>query len=279
MKGVYDQISRDCSRNILSNYSTSFSMGTMIFPSKTRCAISSIYGYVRLADEIVDTFKDFPQSELMAEFNRDTWLAIERRISTNPVLNAFQEVVHQYAIKRSHINAFLRSMETDLDIGDHNNETYDDYIYGSAEVVGLMCLHVFVKGDQAAYDKLSESARKLGSAFQKINFLRDIREDNLDLNRQYFPDLQKGDRINESVKRQIEEEIKEEFELAYEGVLQLPGRIRLAVWVAFVYYRGLLAKIKRVNSQELMDQRIRISNPQKFYLLFLTTIRYYLDLK
>ena len=278
MKSIYDDISQDCSRSILMRYSTSFSLGTRIFPQETRLAIIAIYGFVRLADEIVDSFLDYPQAELMEEFKKDTWLAIDRRISTNPVLNAFQHVVHQYNIKKEHITAFLFSMETDLAIQNHDRETYDTYIYGSAEVVGLMCLHVFVKGDSSMFDQLEMSARKLGSAFQKVNFLRDIKEDNLDLNRQYFPGLEEGQWISELIKSRIEHEISVEFDEAWEGIKQLKGRVRLGVWVAYVYYRRLLNKIQGVNPGELRNRRIRISNPVKLALLFWTTIRFYLNL-
>ncbi len=279
MKETYDRISRTCCHTILNKYSTSFSLGTRIFPGKERSAITSIYGFVRLADEIVDTFHDYPQADLFEEFSQDTWLALDRKISTNPVLNAFQEVVHQYGIREEHISSFLSSMKADLTIQEHDRDSYDAYIFGSAEVVGLMCLHVFVKGDEARFEELKVPARKLGSAFQKVNFLRDIREDNLALNRQYFPDLQQGEWITESIKRRIENEIIQEFDEAWEGIRHLRGRVRLGVWVAYVYYRRLLHKIQKANPQDLRSRRIRISNPAKFVLLFWTTIRFYLHLK
>ena len=279
MKATFDKISNDCSYSILTRYSTSFSLGTRIFPRKIRSAITSIYGFVRLADEIVDTFHDYPQDELFREFREHTRKALDRKISVNPVLNSFQKVVHQYDIREEHISSFLDSMESDLSIQEHDKDSYDTYIFGSAEAVGLMCLHVFVNGDDDRFDELKEPARKLGSAFQKVNFLRDIREDNLALKRQYFPDLDQGEWITESIKRRIESEINQEFDDAWEGIEQLKGRVRLGVWVAYVYYRRLLEKIRRVDSQELMHRRVRISNPSKFILLFWTTVRYYLNLK
>ncbi len=279
MKETYDHISRICSHTILKNYSTSFSLGTRIFPRTERTAITCIYGFVRLADEIVDTFHDYPQGDLFKEFKQDTWKALERRISTNPVLQAFQEVVHQYRIRPEHIAAFLSSMEADLTVHTHDRSSYDNYIFGSAEVVGLMCLHVFVKGDDAKFDELEGSARKLGSAFQKVNFLRDVREDNMTLDRQYFPGLEYGEWMTESVKRQIENEINQEFQEALEGIRHLRGRVRLGVWVAYVYYRRLLYKIQKVDPQDLRSRRIRVSNPVKFVLLFWTTVRFYLNIK
>lgn len=279
MKETYDEISRNCSHNILIRYSTSFSLGTRIFPRDVRSAVAGIYGFVRLADEIVDTFQDYPQAILMEEFKKDTWSAINRGISTNPVLNAFQEVVRQYGVREEHIASFLASMEADLTIKDHDRLSYNNYIFGSAEAVGLMCLHVFVKGDETRFKQLEMPARKLGSAFQKINFLRDIREDNQALKRQYFPELQQGEWITEPIKNKIESEISEDFTEALEGIRRLKGRVRLGVWVAYVYYVRLLNKIRCITSQELMDKRIRVSNPAKVMLLFWTTVRFYLHLK
>lgn len=274
MRALYDSISLDCNRRIMHVYSTSFSLGARLFGLEIRKAIGAIYGYVRVADEIVDTFHDAPQEDMLAEFDEATWKAIERRISTNPVLHAFQEVVHRYNMDHDHIKRFLRSMEMDLTMKTYDRDMYDEYILGSAEVVGLMCLHVFVKGDPAEYERLKPAAMKLGSAFQKVNFLRDLQEDSAELGRRYFPNLPDLKALNPVIKHEIEQEIQDEFDIALQGIKQLPREARLGVYVAYIYYRHLLQKIKRKSSAQLLSQRVRIPNAQKIALLFWSMLKF-----
>lgn len=274
MRALYDSISLDCNRRIMHVYSTSFSLGARLFGLEIRKAIGAIYGYVRVADEIVDTFHDAPQEDMLAEFDEATWKAIERRISTNPVLHAFQEVVHRYNMDYDHIKRFLRSMEMDLTMKTYDRDMYDEYILGSAEVVGLMCLHVFVKGDTTEYERLKPAAMKLGSAFQKVNFLRDLQEDSAELGRRYFPNLPDLKALNPEIKHEIEQEIQAEFDIALQGIKQLPREARLGVYVAYIYYRHLLQKIKRKSSAQLLSQRVRIPNAQKIALLFWSMLKF-----
>ncbi len=278
MRMLYDKIAFDCNRNIMTSYSTSFSLGARLFARDIRKAISAIYGFVRVADEIVDTFADSPQRAMLDEFTGETWKAIQRRISANPVLHAFQLVVHQYQIEHEHIASFLKSMKMDLDQTTHDRASYDNYIYGSAEVVGLMCLHVFVRGNHALYLQLKPAAMKLGSAFQKVNFLRDIRQDANVLGRQYFPELRDNEAITEACKLKIETEIQKEFDEAFEGIRKLPKGSKLGVYVAYIYYRKLLGKIKNVEPHDIMNQRIRVPDVQKIGLLLWSVLKYRLHL-
>jgi len=252
MIDLYHKISVDASKNVTQLYSTSFSMGIKLLDKNIHDAIFSIYGFVRLADEIVDTFHDYPKSEMLQEFKEDTYKALDRKISVNPILHAFQMVVNKYSIDRDLIDKFLLSMEQDLNDIQYSSDGYKEYIVGSAEVVGLMCLKVFVNGDNDLYFNLEEPARKLGAAFQKINFLRDVKADYQELGRTYFPgvDLEK---FTPDEKLKIEEDIQDDFECALEGIIKLPSSSRLGVYVAYRYYFSLFKKIKKVSSDRLME--------------------------
>ena len=267
MIDLYHKISVDASKNITQLYSTSFSMGIKLLDKNIHDAIFSIYGFVRLADEIVDTFHDYPKSEMLQEFKEDTYKALDRKISVNPILHAFQMVVNKYSIDRDLIDKFLLSMEQDLNDIQYSSDGYKEYIVGSAEVVGLMCLKVFVNGDNDLYFNLEEPARKLGAAFQKINFLRDVKADYQELGRTYFPgvDLEK---FTPDEKLKIEEDIQDDFECALEGIIKLPSSSRLGVYVAYRYYFSLFKKIKKVSSDRLMEERIRVPNTKKILITF-----------
>ena len=267
MIDLYHKISVDASKNITQLYSTSFSMGIKLLDKNIHDAIFSIYGFVRLADEIVDTFHDYPKSEMLQEFKEDTYKALDRKISVNPILHAFQMVVNKYSIDRDLIDKFLLSMEQDLNDIQYSSDGYKEYIVGSAEVVGLMCLKVFVNGDNDLYFSLEEPARKLGAAFQKINFLRDVKADYQELGRTYFPgvDLEK---FTPDEKLKIEEDIQDDFECALEGIIKLPSSSRLGVYVAYRYYFSLFKKIKKVSSDRLMEERIRVPNTKKIFITF-----------
>jgi phytoene/squalene synthetase len=264
---LYHKISVDASKNVTQLYSTSFSMGIKLLDKNIHDAIFSIYGFVRLADEIVDTFHDYPKSEMLQEFKEETYKALDRKISVNPILHAFQMVVNKYSIERDLIDKFLLSMEQDLNDIQYSSAGYKEYIVGSAEVVGLMCLKVFVNGDDDLYFKLEESARKLGAAFQKINFLRDVKADYQELGRTYFPgvDLEK---FTPDEKLKIEEDIQDDFECGLEGIIKLPSSSRLGVYVAYRYYFSLFKKIKKVSSDRLMEERIRVPNSKKLLITF-----------
>ena len=264
---LYHKISVDASKNVTQLYSTSFSMGIKLLDKNIHDAIFSIYGFVRLADEIVDTFHDYPKSEMLQEFKEETYKALDRKISVNPILHAFQMVVNKYSIDRDLIDKFLLSMEQDLNDIQYSSVGYKEYIVGSAEVVGLMCLKVFVNGNNDLYFKLEEPARKLGAAFQKINFLRDVKADYQELGRTYFPgvDLEK---FTPDEKLKIEEDIHDDFECALEGIIKLPSSSRLGVYVAYRYYFSLFKKIKKVSSDRLMEERIRVPNTKKLLITF-----------
>jgi 15-cis-phytoene synthase len=264
---LYHKISVDASKNITQLYSTSFSMGIKLLDKTIHDAIFSIYGFVRLADEIVDTFHDYPKSEMLQEFKDETYKALDRKISVNPILHAFQMVVNKYSIDRDLIDKFLLSMEQDLNDIQYSSAGYKEYIVGSAEVVGLMCLKVFVNGNNDLYFKLEEPARRLGAAFQKINFLRDVKADYQELGRTYFPgvDLEK---FTPDEKLKIEEDIQDDFECALEGIIKLPSSSRLGVYVAYRYYFSLFKKIKKVSSDRLMEERIRVPNTKKLLITF-----------
>ena len=267
MIDLYHKISVDASKNVTQLYSTSFSMGIKLLDKNIHNAIFSIYGFVRLADEIVDTFHDYPKSEMLQEFKEETYKALDRKISVNPILHAFQMVVNKYSIDRDLIDKFLISMEQDLNDIKYSSVGYKEYIVGSAEVVGLMCLKVFVNGDNDLYFKLEEPARKLGAAFQKINFLRDVKADYQELGRTYFPgvDLEK---FTPEEKLKIEDDIQDDFECALEGIIKLPSSSRLGVYVAYRYYFSLFKKIKKVSSDRLMEERIRVPNTKKLLITF-----------
>lgn len=269
MKAIYDKISTETSKSITKNYSTSFSLGIRFLAKRFREPIYNIYGFVRVADEIVDTFHGSPQKEMLAEFRNETDLAIARKISTNPVLQSFQKVVNEYYIDHELIKTFLDSMEMDLSKIEYDKDQYEKYILGSAEVVGLMCLRVFVDKDKALYEKLKPSAMKLGSAFQKINFLRDLKEDYQNLGRMYFPGVEMTE-FNDKVKAVLEKEIAADFHEGYLGIKQLPKSSRFGVYVAYIYYSKLLKSISKKPANTLLHERVSIPNYRK-YGLFLTS--------
>lgn len=273
MKELFDTSSFEISRLVTRQYSTSFSLGIKLFHPSIRKAIYGIYGFVRYADEIVDSFSMYDRSGLMSEFIRDYNLAIERKISINPVLNAFQHILHRYDLKELS-DVFLESMVMDLHKSNyHSREDYEKYIYGSADVVGLMCLKVFVNGDVQEYNRLKDYATKLGSAFQKVNFLRDFRADNELLGRSYFPNVAFDD-LNEKATKEIISEIREDFYQAKIGIRKLPMTARLGVYLAYKYYYVLLRKIERKGVESILNNRIRISNALKMVLVVKTYIRY-----
>lgn len=266
MKNLFDQISFATSKLVTKKYSTSFSLGIHCLHNKFHQAIYSIYGFVRFADEIVDSFQDYDKRILLSEFKEETYKSIERKISLNPILNSFQQVVLDYKIEQELIDTFLRSMEMDLEKADHNLQSYNEYILGSAEVVGLMCLRVFAEGNNELYESLKPTAMKLGAAFQKVNFLRDLKEDYKTLGRVYFPKINL-DQFTELEKKEIEIEIQSDFDEALKGIKKLPVSSRFGVYVAYVYYSALFAKIKTVSSAKIMQERIRIPNYKKISLL------------
>lgn len=265
MKTLFDNVSRKSSKMVTNEYSTSFSLGIRFLNKTFREPIYGIYGFVRFADEIVDSFHDYDKGTLLEEFKRDTYLAIERGISLNPILNSFQEVVRQYKIETYLIETFLNSMEMDLNKKNYSDEGYKAYILGSAEVVGLMCLRVFVQGDDKLYEHLKPSAMSLGSAFQKINFLRDLHADYLGMGRVYFPGLE-IEKMDIESKQQIEADIEDDFNDGLKGIKQLPKQARLGVYVAYIYYRSLFNKIKKLQPEAVLSERVRIPNPQKVAL-------------
>jgi phytoene/squalene synthetase len=263
---LYTQTCLDCSKIITNNYSTSFSLGIKAFDKKFRAPIYAIYGFVRFADEIVDTFHDQDKESLIIQFRKDTVEAIERKISLNPVLHAFQLVVNKYHIEFHLIDAFLKSMEMDLDKTRYTDDSYKTYIYGSAEVVGLMCLRVFCEGNHQLYDILLPKARSLGAAFQKINFLRDIKSDFEERGRTYFPGID-FTKFTEADKIEIEKDIKADFDDALEGIKLLPQGSKLGVYIAYVYYLKLFEKIRDTSAQTIANKRIRIPDTQKIFLM------------
>lgn len=273
---LYNSTCSECSRLITRRYSTSFSLGIRLFHRRFRGPIYGIYGFVRFADEIVDTFHNHDKDALLRRFREDTYRAIEERISLNPVLHAFQEVVHRYGIEMELIDAFLDSMEMDLSKNAYDERGYQQYIYGSAEVVGLMCLRVFCEGNDAQYQSLKAPACRLGAAFQKINFLRDIRSDYDERGRVYFPGVDFS-RFDNAAKQQIEEDIQADFDVALEGIRRLPDGSRLGVYLAYKYYTQLFAKIKRAPAQRVAEERFRVSDKRKVYLLFSSAVRHQLN--
>jgi len=277
MKQLFDDVSVKCSKLTTKSYSTSFSLGIRFLAPDLRNPIYSVYGFVRFADEIVDTFHGYDKKDLLKRFKKDTYRAIDERISLNPILNSFQQVVHEYNLDTQCIETFLKSMEMDLYKDSYSKEEYDNYILGSAEVVGLMCLSVFLRGDQKRYAELKPYAMKLGSAFQKINFLRDLHADYQSLGRTYFPgiDLQQ---FGEEERLEIESDIDKDFAMGYEGIKMLPKDARFGVFVAYVYYYKLFKKIKNKSTQDILTNRIRISNKRKFALFFGSYLRHSFNL-
>ncbi|WP_010135957.1 phytoene/squalene synthase family protein [Ochrovirga pacifica] len=277
MKALFDNTSYQCSQLITKSYSTSFSMGILLFKPSIRPAIYAIYGFVRYADEIVDTFLEFPQQELLDEFEADYYKALERKISLNPILNAFQEVVHRYDLQ-PFVKDFLKSMRRDLSQTIYiSQQDYEAYIYGSADVVGLMCLRVFVNNNEEKFRELKPYAMKLGSAFQKVNFLRDLKDDLENLDRSYFPNLTTLP-MSPETKQEIINDIEADFEQALVGIKKLPIESKMGVYLAYKYYLKLLNKLKATTSEEIMNQRIRVSNSTKILILMRAYTKYSLRL-
>ncbi|MCU0324425.1 MAG: phytoene/squalene synthase family protein [Spirosomaceae bacterium] len=263
---LYEKTTFGCSKLITEQYSTSFTLGIKTLDKRFHNPIFAIYGFVRYADEIVDTFHDFDKKTLLDRFRDDAYRAIEEGISLNPVLHSFQKIVREYKIERELIDAFLYSMEMDLYNISYDAEGYNEYIYGSAEVVGLMCLRVFCEGDERLYDKLKNDARSLGAAFQKVNFLRDLKSDFSDRGRVYFPNVDFND-FSISAKKVIEDDIQRDFDNAYRGIMGLPEGARAGVYLAYVYYLKLFNKIKKTPASQIQNERIRVSDPVKLVLL------------
>jgi phytoene/squalene synthetase len=278
MKELFDTISDDCSRNITRSYSTSFSLAVKMLSPSIRQDIHNIYGFVRLADEVVDSFHDFDKETLLDGLERDLDDALQRKISINPVLNAFQTTVNKHNISRDLITAFLKSMRMDLDKKVYDTmEDYQEYIYGSADVVGLMCLTVFVDGDKSQYEELKSSAMSLGSAFQKVNFLRDVKQDLQNLDRTYFPHIDMRS-LSQADKAVIISEIEEDFRLAHEGIVKLPSEARFGVYTAYRYYKKLLAQLKKTSHDRIMNERISVANHIKLSLLAKSYLRTQLNI-
>ena len=278
MKSIFDEVSNDCSRLVIKRYSTSFYFSSSLLSKSIRQDIFNIYGFVRLADEIVDTFHEFPKKELLSEFEKELWRSIDNGISLNPILNSFQHTVNKYSIPDDLISSFLDSMKMDLEKKEYDTvEDYKKYIYGSADVVGLMCLRVFVNGSENLYNELSQFAISLGSAFQKVNFLRDIKDDSNILNRVYFPNVDM-DNFSEHSKKEIIEEIEEDFKNAVRGIVRLPKNSKFAVYIAYRYYFKLLKKLKKISSENIVKKRVRIHNLQKFIVIARSYIKYQLNL-
>ena len=267
MKSKFDNLSQKCSELTTKSYSTSFSFGIKMLSKKFHAPIYSIYGFVRFADEIVDGFHGYNKSKILNQFEKNCFDSIEEGVSMNPILNSFQNVVNKYKIDHVLIHQFIHSMKMDLEVNKiYDQKEYEKYILGSAEVVGLMCLKVFVEGDENLYNKLYEYAKSLGSAFQKINFLRDIRADYKDLGRTYFPNIDLNNfTINQ--KKEIESDIKKDFDKGYLGIKMLPEGSKLGVYVAYLYYLNLFKKIKSLNYKVILEKRIRISNSKKIILM------------
>ncbi|MBL6667161.1 MAG: phytoene/squalene synthase family protein [Crocinitomicaceae bacterium] len=277
MKAIFDNLSQDMSKMTTRRYSTSFSLGIRFLNKELHKPIYSIYGFVRFADEIVDSFNGFDKEILLAEFKKDTYEAIEKGISLNPILNSFQWAVNKYRVPLDLIETFMNSMEMDLDKKVYDKDNYEKYILGSAEVVGLMCLKIFVSGDEDEYQRLKMNAMKLGSAFQKINFLRDLNDDFNELGRTYFPGINMND-FNNIVKKEIEADIEKDFRLGYEGILMLPKRARFGVYMAYKYYFKLFKKIKRTKAERILEERVRIPNRKKARILVTSYVRHNLNI-
>lgn len=272
MMELFHEVSRQCSEITTKRYSTSFSSAIRLLHRHLRAPIYNIYGFVRFADEIVDTFHQHNKKELLADFKKETYNAIERKISLNPILHSFQLTVNEYNIDLQLVEAFFNSMEWDLDKTQYDKQTYNTYIYGSAEVVGLMCLYVFCEGNKNLYTKLKPAAQSLGAAFQKVNFLRDVKADFNNLNRIYFPGCDFCN-FTQSEKEEIEADIKKDFDAAYHGIIQLPLKARFGVYVAYRYYLSLFKKIKQTEPHKILETRIRIPNYHKAMIVFKSGVR------
>ncbi|MDB9954013.1 phytoene/squalene synthase family protein [Flavobacteriaceae bacterium] len=278
MKSIFDAVSQDCSRIITQTYSTSFSMATKMLSNSIRQDIYNIYGFVRLADEIVDSFHDYDKEALFVQFEADLESALINKISLNPILNSFQQTYHTYAIDKDMVDAFMNSMRQDLHkTVYHTEEEYKNYIYGSADVVGLMCLKVFVKGDTERYEALKQTAMALGSAFQKVNFLRDLKADHDELNRTYFPNTDLNN-LDEDSKKAIIDDIEKDFAEGLSGIKQLPLEAKFGVFMAYRYYNQLLIKLKTTPALEIKSTRIRVPDYKKVELLTRSYVKYQLNL-
>jgi len=264
---LYNKVCFEVSKIVTNRYSTSFSLGILALNKKYRDPIYSIYGLVRIADEIVDTFHNVNKKELLDKLKSDTYKAIESELSSNPILHSFQLTVNKYRIPEDLIEAFFHSMEMDIYQGNYTREDYDKYVYGSAEVVGLMCLKIFVDGDEIKYQELFPQARALGSAFQKVNFLRDLGSDVNERNRIYLPEIFDTKKITEEEKQKLVSETEKEFQLALDGIKKLPEPVKTGVYSAYLYYIALLKKIKKSSVQTLLNQRVRVNNFHKLLLL------------
>lgn len=278
MKALFDLVSHQCSKAVTNSYSTSFSLATKMLSVSIRQDIYNIYGFVRFADEIVDSFHDYDKASLFNRFEADLEMALLERISLNPILNAFQETYHKYHIDKNLVTAFMKSMRLDLHKSEYLTEDdYKMYIYGSADVVGLMCLKVFVKGDAERYEALKESAMSLGSAFQKVNFLRDLKADYEDLSRTYFPNTNLN-QLDEISKQKIISDIDQDFALGLKGIRELPLEARFGVFMAYRYYNQLLKKLKNTPALDIKSTRIRVDNYKKLELLTRSYVKYQLNL-
>ena len=278
MKTLYDSVSENCSKIVTHSYSTSFSLATKMLDSSIRNHIYNIYGFVRFADEIVDTFHNYPKKELLDRFEEDLFYSIKNKISLNPILNSFQKTVNIFDIDHKLIKAFLKSMRWDLKKNIYKTDKeYKEYIYGSADVVGLMCLKVFVKGKKEDYENLKSSAMALGSAFQKVNFLRDLKNDFQNLERVYFPNIDFS-QFDEKTKSIIIKEIETDFAHALSGIFKLPSEARFGVYTAYKYYTKLLAKLKSTPSVKIQNDRIRVPNYQKMTVFARSYLKYRLNL-
>ena len=278
MKSIFDNVSFDCSVKVTKAYSTSFSSAVKMLAPSIRQDIYNIYGFVRFADEIVDTFHDYDKEALFSQFENELSLALSQRISLNPILNSFQHTVNKYNIPQEMIDAFMKSMKLDLSKSEYKTtEEYQEYIYGSADVVGLMCLKVFVNGNDEKYNELKDSAMRLGSAFQKVNFLRDLKADYEDLSRTYFPNTDLS-RLDEASKQQIINEIQADFDAGFEGIQKLPLEAKFGVYTAYIYYKKLLSKLKKTPSLEIKNTRIRVPDYEKVGLLAKCYLNYRLNI-
>ena len=277
MMELFQDVSSECSKVTTERYSTSFSSAIRLLHKDLRNPIYNIYGFVRFADEIVDTFHEHDKFTLLKEFKKETYAAIERGISLNPILNSFQQIVNEFEIEHDLIEAFFNSMESDLTNQRYDNIGYSNYIYGSAEVVGLMCLHVFCDGDKKQYAHLKPYAQALGAAFQKVNFLRDIKADSQQLKRTYFPEVDFND-FTLDKKAEIENDIEKDFQSAFEGIMQLPVKARFGVYVAYKYYLSLFKKIKNAQPEILLENRIRIPNYSKAFIVMRAGLRSQLNM-
>ena len=278
MKSLFDSVSYSCSKTVTNMYSTSFSLATKMLAPSIRMDIYNIYGFVRFADEIVDSFHDYDKETLFNKFSEDLELALKNKISLNPILNSFQHTYHKYNIDKSMVDAFMKSMRLDLHKSTYLNEAdYKEYIYGSADVVGLMCLKVFVKGDLEKFNELKDTAMSLGSAFQKVNFLRDLKADFDQLNRSYFPNVDLN-QLDENSKQQIIDDIENDFEQGLSGIKKLPLEAKFGVFMAYRYYKQLLKKLKKTPALQIRNTRIRVSNPKKVELLMRSYVKYQLNI-